>query len=100
MSVAMNKYPPELDDVGFCLGQAFQWISRCYQLGQGQLRADDPDASKRMHSALANGIATISARLDLNGHTAEFFLHLDHGPATENEILLFSQGFIPAEPLN
>ena len=89
-----------LQDVGFCLNQAFLWISRCWTLGAPEFRANDLEASRRMDLALQNQVATVAAHLNMTEQTAEFFLNLDDGPNGPLQILLFSQGFIPPEPLN
>ena len=97
MSELNRPTTAELEDLGFCLGQAFTWLARCRRIGVEGMRSEDPGAVERMELAIANGIARVYARMDLIGHHAEFSLALD---GLEEPIELFSQGFKPAEPMN
>jgi len=97
MSDLSKPTADDLNDLGFCLGQAFTWLSRCRHIGTKGMEAEDPDAVERMNLAIANGVARIYAHIDLIGHTAEFVLNLDDGPDGAREIPLFSQGFVPPE---
>jgi len=83
--------------VGFCLQQAFVWLSRCYELSDRDFRTLHREEAARRDAAIANGVATIGARVDMTGLTVRFVLNLDDSATGAMEIPLFDQGFVPGD---
>lgn len=100
MSEASNLSKPttgDLADVAFCLSQALCWLAKCYALGDVDLRAEYPDEAARRDAAVENGVATVSAHIDMTARTVRFVLNVDDGPDGATEVTMFSQGFIPSQ---
>ncbi len=87
-----------LEDVGFCLQQAFVWLSRCFELADRDYRALHGEEAARRDAAIANGVAEVHARINMTGRTVHYVLALDEGLNGALEIPLFNQGFLPGDP--